>query len=57
LLKHGAIATAGMGAMTMEFKAPAAGMPKAVRQGDRVRFAFTINDAGEFVLSTIEAAK
>ena len=57
LIKHGAIATAGMGAMTMEFKAPAAGMPAGVRKGDRVRFAFAITGAGEFVLSSIEAAK
>ena len=56
LIKHGAIATAGMGAMTMEFKAPATGMPAGVRKGQNVRFAFQITPAGEFRLVSIEPA-
>lgn len=57
LIKHGAITTAGMGAMTMEFGAPSAGMPKNVKKGDPVAFAFTITTRGEFRLQSIEVRK
>ena len=36
LIKHGAIPTAGMGAMTMAFKAPKGGVPKDVKEGTPV---------------------
>ena len=35
LIKHGAIPTAGMGAMTMAFKAPKGGVPKDVTEGTK----------------------
>jgi len=57
LIRHGAITTAGMGAMTMEFGAPSAGMPKNVKKGDPVAFAFTITTQGEFRLQSIEVRK
>ena len=43
LLAHGALPTVGMGAMTMEFKAPASGMPKNVAKGDQVQFDFVMS--------------
>ena len=53
LLAHGPLPTAGMGAMTMEFKAPVAGMPRNVAKGDQVRFEFVIPKDGELTLTTI----
>ena len=53
LLAHGPLPTAGMGAMTMEFKAPAAGMPRNVAKGDQVRFEFVSPKDGELTLTTI----
>lgn len=55
-IEHGAIPSAGMGAMTMGFKAPAAGVPAAVKPGVRVDFEFTITDAGAFELARIAPA-
>ena len=43
LLAHGELPTVGMGAMTMEFKAPAIGMPRNVAKGDRVQFEFVMS--------------
>ncbi len=42
LLSHGPLPTVGMGAMTMEFKAPASGMPRNVAKGDSVQFEFVM---------------
>ena len=42
LLAHGPLKSAGMGAMTMEFKAPANGVPRNVSKGDMVEFDFTL---------------
>jgi membrane fusion protein, copper/silver efflux system len=53
LLAHGPLPTAGMGAMTMEFKAPAAGMPRNVAKGDRVQFEFVMPKDGEPTLTSI----
>ena len=53
LIKHGAIPGAGMGAMTMAFKAPAAGVPAAVKEGTSVRFRFVITPKGDFALTEI----
>jgi Cu(I)/Ag(I) efflux system membrane fusion protein len=53
LIKHGAIPGAGMGAMTMPFKAPPAGVPAAVREGTSVRFRFVITPKGDFALTEI----
>ena len=53
LLAHGPLPTAGMGAMTMEFKAPASGMPRNVAKGDQVRFEFVLPKDAEPTLTTI----
>jgi len=53
VLAHGPLPTAGMGAMTMEFKAPAGGMPRNVAKGDRVRFEFVMPKDGEPTLTSI----
>lgn len=53
LLAHGPLPTAGMGAMTMEFKAPAGGMPRNVAKGDRVQFEFVMPKDGEPTLTSI----
>jgi Cu(I)/Ag(I) efflux system membrane fusion protein len=53
LIKHGAIPGAGMGAMTMAFKAPPSGVPATVKEGSSVRFRFVITPNGEFALTEI----
>ena len=53
LLAHGPLTTAGMGAMTMEFKAPTSGMPRNVAKGDRVQFEFVLPKDGEPTLTSI----
>src|SRR5262249_45963934 len=47
LIKHGAIPTAGMGAMTMSFKAPKGGVPKDVKEGTAVKFEFVLTPQGD----------
>src|SRR5207244_3976667 len=42
LIKHGAIPSAGMGAMTMPFRAPNGIVPPGLKKGDRVLFEFSI---------------
>jgi membrane fusion protein, copper/silver efflux system len=56
LIKHGAIPTAGMGAMTMAFKAPPAGVPKDVTPGTGVRFEFVQTPQGDMQLTSIVPA-
>ena len=53
LIKHGAIPSAGMGAMTMAFKAPKGGVPKDVKEGTPVRFEFVLTPQGEMQLTSI----
>ena len=53
LLAHGELPTVGMGAMTMEFKAPANGMPKNVAKGDRVQFDFVMSEQDGPTLTSI----
>ncbi len=53
LIKHGAIPTAGMGAMTMAFKAPKGGLPKDVTPGTNVRFEFVFTPEGDMQLTSI----
>jgi Cu(I)/Ag(I) efflux system membrane fusion protein len=55
-IQHGPIPSAGMGRMTMGFKAPAGGLPADVKSGTSVDFAFTITPQGEFALSSITPA-
>jgi Cu(I)/Ag(I) efflux system membrane fusion protein len=52
-IQHGAIDSAGMGAMTMGFKAPPGGVPANVKEGARVDFEFSITPQGEFALWSI----
>lgn len=53
LIKHGAIPSAGMGAMTMAFKAPKDGVPEGVDEGTNVRFEFVLTPQGEMQLTSI----
>ncbi|MEG2154045.1 MAG: efflux RND transporter periplasmic adaptor subunit [Burkholderiaceae bacterium] len=55
LIKHGPVASAGMGAMTMEFLAPKT-LPAGLKKGDRVRFDFTASPAGEYRALKVERA-
>jgi len=54
LVKHGSIPSAGMGAMTMEFKTPRGGLPPGVKAGDPIRFEFVITRDGEFQTTKVE---
>jgi Cu(I)/Ag(I) efflux system membrane fusion protein len=53
LIRHGAIPTAGMGAMTMAFKAPKGGVPTNVTPGTNVRFEFVLTPQGDMQLTSI----
>jgi Cu(I)/Ag(I) efflux system membrane fusion protein len=53
-IKHGAIPSAGMGAMTMEFKSPPGGLPKGLKAGDAIHFEFVITRDGEFATTKVE---
>lgn len=55
-ISHGPIPSAQWGAMTMEFGAPPAGMPKGFKPGDQVRFRFRLDKDGVATLSTVESA-
>jgi Cu(I)/Ag(I) efflux system membrane fusion protein len=52
-LSHAPIPSMQWGAMTMDFGAPTAGLPPAVKPGASVRFAFTMNTEGLPVLTRI----
>jgi Cu(I)/Ag(I) efflux system membrane fusion protein len=54
-IKHGAIPSAGMGAMTMEFKSPQGGLPAGLKAGDAIRFEFVITRDGDFQTTRVEA--
>ena len=56
LIKHGAIPSAGMGAMTMAFKAPKGGVPANVKEGTAVSFAFVFTPQGDMQLTSIVPA-
>ena len=53
LLAHGELPTVGMGAMTMEFKAPSSGMPRNVAKGDKVQFEFVMSKEDGPTLTSI----
>ena len=53
VIKHGAIPSLGMGAMTMAYKAPANGVPKDVKAGTNVRFEFVVTPQGDMQLTSI----
>ena len=56
VIKHGAIPTAGMGAMTMAYKAPKGGVPKNVTPGTNVTFEFITTPQGDMQLTSIAPA-
>jgi Cu(I)/Ag(I) efflux system membrane fusion protein len=56
LIKHGAIPSAGMGAMTMPFRAPNGIVPPALKKGDRILFEFRIKPDGEFQITDLAPA-
>jgi len=56
LIKHGAIPSAGMGAMTMPFRAPNGIVPRGVKKGDRILFEFSIKPDGEFQITDMAPA-
>jgi membrane fusion protein, copper/silver efflux system len=45
-IQHAAIPSAGMGAMTMSFKAPGRIIPRHLEIGDRVSFEFVLSESG-----------
>jgi membrane fusion protein, copper/silver efflux system len=53
-IQHGAIPSAGMGAMTMEFKSPPGGLPPGLKAGDAIRFDFVITRDGEYQTTKVE---
>ena len=56
LIKHGAIPSAGMGPMTMAYKAPKGGLPKDVKEGTSVKFEFVLTPQGDMQLTSIVPA-
>jgi Cu(I)/Ag(I) efflux system membrane fusion protein len=52
-LSHGPIPSLQWGAMTMDFKIPAAGLPKDVRKGDSVSFELKLGADGQPALTAI----
>jgi len=52
-LAHGPIASLKWGTMTMDFKAPAQGLPRNVQTGDRIRFEFYMDAEGLPQLTSI----
>src|SRR6266702_4256982 len=56
LIRHGDILTAGMGAMTMPFRAPGGVVPLGLKKGDRIRFEFSIGQDGQFQIKSLAPA-
>src|SRR5256712_2953238 len=56
LIKHGAIPSAGMGAMTMPFRAPGGVVPPGLKKGDRIRFEFNIGQDGQLQIKNLAPA-
>lgn len=55
-ISHGPIPTIQWGAMTMDFKAPPAGLPQGLKPGQLVRFKFHMDAEGMPVLSSVQAS-
>ncbi|SPD66971.1 Membrane fusion protein, Cu(I)/Ag(I) efflux system (plasmid) [Cupriavidus taiwanensis] len=55
-ISHEPIPSASWGAMTMDFAAPASGMPQGFKPGDRIRFRFQLDRDGAATLSSVERA-
>jgi Cu(I)/Ag(I) efflux system membrane fusion protein len=56
LIKHGAIPSAGMGAMTMPFDAPNGIVPPGFKVGDRIQFEFSMQSDGQLRITNIAPA-
>ena len=56
LIKHGAIPSAGMGAMTMPFDAPKGIVPPGLKKGDRIQFEFNMQSDGPLRITNIAPA-
>jgi len=52
-ISHGPVASIGWGPMTMDFKAPAAGLPATLKAGDPVAFEFVQSPDGSFAVTAI----
>nr|WP_311530183.1 efflux RND transporter periplasmic adaptor subunit [uncultured Ralstonia sp.] len=55
-ISHGPIPSIHWGAMTMDFASPPTGLPKGLKQGDRVHFRFHLDKDGMAVLSSVGPA-
>ncbi|MGY2492849.1 efflux RND transporter periplasmic adaptor subunit [Cupriavidus sp. CP313] len=55
-ISHGPITTLQWGAMTMDFKAPASGLPKGLKEGQQIHFRFRMDNEDRPVLSSVQAA-
>lgn len=53
-ISHGPVPSMQWGPMTMEFAAPASGMPPGIKAGDAIHFEFVQTPAGEFQATKIE---
>src|SRR5437660_922471 len=56
LIKHGAIPSAGMGAMTMPFDAPNGIVPPGFKVGDRIQFEFSMQSDGQLRITDMAPA-
>jgi len=56
LIKHGAVPSAGMGAMTMPFDAPNGIVPPGFKVGDRIQFEFSMQSDGQLQITNIAPA-
>jgi len=56
LIRHGDIPSAGMGAMSMPFRAPGGVVPPGLKKGDRIRFEFNIGQDGQFQIKNLAPA-
>ena len=52
-ISHGPVPSIGWGPMTMDFKAPAAGLPAGIKAGDPIAFEFVQSSDGSFAVTTI----
>ena len=53
-ISHGPVPSLQWGSMTMDFKAPAAGLPPGVKAGDPIAFEFVQSGAGTYDVTRIE---
>jgi len=53
MIEHAPIPSAGMGAMTMEYRAPKGGLPKDLKDGTAIEFEFVLTPKGEYELTRV----